>query len=109
MRIAIAQVNATVGDIAGNVERIVGFAARARDGGAHVVVTPELAICGYPPEDLLQRDDFLLACADGLDELLHRVRGITLVVGHPRADGLARYNSASVLRDGHVVAVYDKT
>jgi NAD+ synthetase len=54
------------------------------------------------------RDDFLLACAAGLDELLHRVRGITLVVGHPRAEHLARYNSVSVVRDGRIAAVYDK-
>ena len=77
MKIAIAQMNATVGDIAGNVERIIDFAARARTGGAHVMVTPELAVCGYPPEDLLFRDDFMRACAEAVADLTRRVRGIT--------------------------------
>src|SRR6185503_13481553 len=102
MRIAIAQMNVTVGDLAGNVERIADFAARARAGGADVVVTPELAVCGYPPEDLLLRDDFMLACDEAVADLAQRVSGITLIVGHPRVDSGMRYNSASVLRDGEV-------
>ncbi len=108
MKIAIAQMNATVGDLAGNVARIADFADRARRGGAGLVVTPELALCGYPPEDLLLRDDFLAACDRALQDLARRVQGITLVVGHPRAVGGMRYNSTSVLRDGEVIAVYDK-
>ena len=108
MKIAIAQINVTVGDLAGNVARIAKCAERAWHGGAGLVVTPELALCGYPPEDLLLRDDFLAACARALDDLARRVRGITLVVGHPRTLDGKRYNSASVLRDGKVVAVYDK-
>jgi NAD+ synthetase len=108
MRIAIAQMNVTVGDLARNVARIVEFAERARAGGADVVITPELAVCGYPPEDLLLRDDFMQGCADAVDELTERVRGITLIVGHPRVMQAARYNSASVIRDGKVLSVYDK-
>ena len=108
MKIAIAQINFTVGDLAGNVGRIVEFAERARDGGARLMVTPELAVCGYPPEDLLLRDDFIAACERSLADLATRVRGITLVVGHPRAVDGKRYNSASVIQDGAVVAVYDK-
>ncbi|OGA03656.1 MAG: NAD+ synthase [Betaproteobacteria bacterium RIFCSPLOWO2_02_64_14] len=108
MKIAIAQINFTVGDLAGNVARIVEFAERARDGGARLMVTPELAVCGYPPEDLLLRDDFIAACERSLADLATRVRGITLVVGHPRAVDGKRYNSASVIQDGAVVAVYDK-
>ena len=100
--------NATVGDLAGNVERIVDFANRAREGGADAVVTPELAVCGYPPEDLLLREDFLARCDEAVAEIAARVRGITVVVGHPRAERMKRYNSASVLRDGKVVCVYDK-
>jgi len=72
------------------------------------MVTPELAVCGYPPEDLLLRDDFIAACERSLADLATRVRGITLVVGHPRAVDGKRYNSASVIQDGAVVAVYDK-
>src|SRR5690242_3178695 len=100
--------NAVVGDIAGNVARIVDFAERAKRGGADLVVTPELALCGYPPEDLLLRREFMTRCAEAISELAHRVQGITLVVGHPRLDQGRRYNSASVLADGHVLCVYDK-
>ncbi|HXF66973.1 MAG TPA: NAD+ synthase [Burkholderiales bacterium] len=108
MKIAIAQLNATVGDLAGNVERIASFAERARRAGADLMVTPELAICGYPPEDLLLRPDFLLACERALAELAARVKGVTLVVGHPRVASGKRYNSASILQDGKVAGVYDK-
>ena len=108
MKIAIAQINFTVGDLAGNVTRLVDFARRAREGGARLLVTPELAVCGYPPEDLLLRDDFIAACERALVDLAGRVHGITLVVGHPRAVDGKRYNSASVIQDGAVVAVYDK-
>ena len=100
--------NATVGDLAGNVSRIVDFAKRARAGGADVMITPELAVCGYPPEDLLLREDFVVRCAEAVDEIAQRVRGITLVVGHPRLEQSLRYNSASVLRDGEIVCAYDK-
>src|ERR1700704_2439816 len=102
MKIAIAQMNVTVGDLAGNVQRIVDFAGRARAGGADVMVTPELAICGYPPEDLLLREDFMQECEDAVSDLAQRVRGITLVVGHPRIAHCKRYNSTSVIRDGKV-------
>ena len=100
--------NAVVGDLAGNVARIVDFAERARSGGAELMVTPELAVCGYPPEDLLLRHDFMVQCAEAVADIAARVRGITLVVGHPRLDQGRRYNSASVLRDGHVLCIYDK-
>jgi NAD+ synthase (glutamine-hydrolysing) len=108
VKIAIAQLNAVVGDLAGNVARIVNFAERAKSGGAELVVTPELAVCGYPPEDLLLRQDFIAQCAEAVADIAARVRGITLVVGHPRLDQGRRYNSASVLRDGHVLCIYDK-
>jgi predicted amidohydrolase len=68
LKIAIAQINVTVGDFAGNRERIVDFAERARRQGADLLLTPELALCGYPPEDLLLRDDFCAACDRELDD-----------------------------------------
>ena len=108
MKIAIAQINATVGDLTGNVARIVEFAARAQGGGANLVVTPELALCGYPPEDLLLREDFLAACDQALLDLAARAGNVTLVVGHPRVSEGKRYNSAAVIRDGRIVGVYDK-
>jgi NAD+ synthase (glutamine-hydrolysing) len=108
MKIAIAQLNATVGDLPGNVARIADFAVRARSQGADLMVTPELALCGYPPEDLLLREDFLAACDQALADLANRAQGVTVVVGHPRAADGKRYNSASVLQDGKVVGSYDK-
>jgi NAD+ synthase (glutamine-hydrolysing) len=108
MKIAIAQMNATVGDLGGNVTRIAEFAARARKEGADLMVTPELALCGYPPEDLLLREDFLEACDRALGDLAGKVNGATIVVGHPRAADGKRYNSASVIQNGKVLGVYDK-
>ena len=108
MKIAIAQMNATVGDLAGNVARISDFAQRARGAGADLMLTPELAVCGYPPEDLLLRTDFLAACDQALADLASRTKGVALVVGHPRTVDGKRYNSASVIRDGEIVGVYDK-
>jgi NAD+ synthase (glutamine-hydrolysing) len=104
----MAQINATVGDLAGNVARIAEFAERARAAGADLLVTPELAVCGYPPEDLLLREDFLSACEQAVADLAARAKGVTVVVGHPRAAEGKRYNSASVIRDGQVIGVYDK-
>jgi NAD+ synthetase len=108
MKIAIAQLNATVGDLSGNVARIADLAARARREGADLVVTPELALCGYPPEDLLLRADFLEACDQAMQDLAGRVRDVTLVVGHPRTADGKRYNSASIIENGRIVGTYDK-
>jgi len=108
MKIAIAQINATVGDLTGNVSRIMEFAARAQGEGATLMVTPELALCGYPPEDLLLREDFLAACDQALLDLAARAGNVTLVVGHPRVSDGKRYNSAAVIRDGKLAGVYDK-
>ena len=61
LKIAIAQINATVGDLTGNAARILDFAEQAKAQGADLLLTPELALCGYPPEDLLLREDFYVA------------------------------------------------
>lgn len=106
LRIAIAQLNATVGDLAGNVTRIQAFAARAHAGGAHVLLTPELALCGYPPEDLLLRPDFYRACHDALN-VLAQTAPLPIIVGHPLFEG-SPYNAASLLMDGRIVATYRK-
>jgi len=108
MRIAIAQINCCLGDVAGNVATIFDCATRARALGADVLLTPELSICGYPPEDLLLRDDFIEACENGVQDLAGKVRGIAVIVGHPRGSRGRLHNAASVLMDGRVVATYAK-
>jgi NAD+ synthetase len=108
MRIAIGQINCTVGDLAGNSRKILEYAERAREGGAALLLTPELSLCGYPPEDLLLREDFCAACESALSGLAARARGIAIVVGHPHREGGRLYNAASVLRDGRIAATYHK-
>ena len=107
--IAIAQFNPMVGDLTGNADRILALAARAKETlGARLVVFPELALTGYPPEDLLLRRDFLDLCEAQLQRLCRQARGIDLILGYPRrADGRL-YNAAGLLRDGAVVAEYFK-
>jgi predicted amidohydrolase len=107
LRIAIAQMNATVGDLAGNADRILDFAVRAREGGADVLLTPELALCGYPPEDLLMRPDFYRACEVQLERLA-AAAVLPVIVGHPEASADEYYNAASLLAGGRVTATYRK-
>ena len=109
LRIALAQFDFPVGDITGNVQRISRMIAEARDEfGADVVVFPELAISGYPPEDLLQRPAFLRDCENALRAVAAEARGITAIVGWPESAGSILYNSASVLADGQVQLTYRK-
>ncbi|MBI2306349.1 MAG: NAD+ synthase [Rhodocyclales bacterium] len=108
LKIAIAQFNATLGDLAGNATKIAEQAERARAAGADLLLTPELALCGYPPEDLLLRPDFYRACARELDALAARVSGIAVLVGHPEECDGKRYNAATLLADGRRVATYHK-
>lgn len=107
--IAVAQLNLTVGDLAGNADRIIAALEEARAGGADLLLTPELALSGYPPEDLLLRSDFYRACSREADRIAAAARDITVVLGHPVEDGDQRYNAASVLRDGKLVARYHKS
>ena len=122
-RVALAQINATVGDLAGNARRIADAARQAHAQGACLLVAPELALTGYPPEDLLLRPAFMQACARtlaGLAAELAALPGLTVVVGHPHQAGergdersrshavQLRFNAASVLADGKVQATYCK-
>src|SRR4026207_2324883 len=100
MRIAIGQINCTVGDLSGNARKILQYADRAKAGGADLMLTPELALCGYPPEDLLLRGGFYRDCSAALERLARDVHGVTLVVGHPHEDQGKRHNAASVVKDG---------
>ncbi len=119
LKICIAQLNFTVGDFAGNVQKIVDAAQQAHGQGARLLLTPELSLCGYAAEDLYLRPAFMQASDDALKDLTHRLAGLrdmTVVVGHPqggewRTPSVAvqeRYNCASVLRHGQVVATYAK-
>ncbi|MEO8565630.1 MAG: nitrilase-related carbon-nitrogen hydrolase, partial [Betaproteobacteria bacterium] len=109
MRIAIAQLNQMVGDLPGNAARILDAVDAGRRGGADLVVTPELSLCGYPPEDLLLRPAFLEACALELGRLATRIAGPTVVVGYPeRGNGGLRHNAVAVIRDGRIIAGYRK-
>lgn len=108
MRVAIAQINCTVGDLAGNAARITEYARRAQQSGATLLLTPELALTGYPPEDLLLRDDFYRACDLALAKLAQELPDMTVLVGHPARVGDEHFNAASVLQDGRVTATYFK-
>ena len=107
MRIALAQLNVVVGDLEGNREKISGAIADSRDAAADIVVFPELAISGYPPEDLLLRPGFLRAARASLEEVARGTTGIVALVGTPWLDrDLA--NACAVCADGVVRTVYRK-
>ncbi|MDQ7990078.1 MAG: NAD+ synthase [Candidatus Dactylopiibacterium sp.] len=108
LRIAVAQLNCIVGDLAGNAALIRDAAQRARAAGAQLLITPELSLCGYPPEDLLLREDFHAAARHELDALAAACPDIALLVGHPQREGGQTYNAASVLRGGRIEATYRK-
>ncbi|MHB8243415.1 MAG: NAD+ synthase [Solirubrobacteraceae bacterium] len=107
MRLALCQINATVGDIQGNAELIRTGIHDAREAGAELVLFPELALTGYPPEDLLLKEHFLADAAHALGELAGESAGIVAVVGFPeRAEDV--FNAAAVLSQGAVHAIYRK-
>jgi NAD+ synthase (glutamine-hydrolysing) len=123
LRLALAQIDPTVGDVAGNARLIAEWIGRAGDAGAQLVVLPELCLSGYPPEDLLLREDFLDACRDELHNLAGAIEGIAALVGFPErvertsagpVDPLndpvppPAYNSLAVLADGEVRGIYRK-
>ena len=108
LKIAVAQINCTVGDLAGNAARIAAAARTALSLGADVMLTPELALCGYPPEDLLLREDFYRASANALQQLAAAMPDLPVVVGHPEQVEGASFNAASLLAGGRVMATYRK-
>ena len=123
LRVALCQINATVGDLAGNAQLILDGIAAAREAGARLALFPELALTGYPPEDLLLREHFLADTAAQLQRIAAAVHGIVAIVGFPeRIPGARRapdpgspgpvatvlYNAAAVLCDGAVHSVYRK-
>ena len=106
---ALAQLNLWVGDIDGNVAKIIAAATEARDvHHASLLATPELSLLGYPPDDLLLRTALPAAIEAGVQKLLAEVRGITLVIGLPEYTDEGLYNAAYVLREGEIIARYRK-
>ncbi len=108
MKLAIAQINCLLGDLEGNSGKILQRALQAKLAGAQLMLTPELSLCGYPPEDLLLRAGFYRSCAAALEELASKISGIAVIVGHPHEAEGKRYNAASLLRNGKVEATYCK-
>ncbi len=119
LSLCVAQLNFIVGDLDGNVKKIVDAATQAYADGARLLLTPELSICGYAAEDLFLRPAFIAACDDAVKAVAQQLaglKGLSVVVGHPmggdsRTRSVAvqqRHNAASVLREGQVVATYSK-
>jgi NAD+ synthetase len=112
MKIALAQINTTVGDFAGNIDRIVKYAQRARERGADLVVFPELALCGYPPRDLVERPGFICKSESEMERLAGLLPPIPTLVGYVRrsraVQGKAVADAAALIKDGRVVVDYAK-
>jgi NAD+ synthetase len=109
VRIALGQFNATVGDLSGNVEKMKKMWAQAVEAGADLVAFPELAICGYPPEDLVYKKQFVKDNRSALEELAAACPKKTLVVGFVECSEGGLYNSAAVIQAGRIVDVYRKS
>jgi NAD+ synthase (glutamine-hydrolysing) len=107
MRLALAQINTTVGDLDGNRERILARLAEAKEAGADLALFPELAVTGYPPEDLLLRPSFVRAAGRSLAQIAREARGIVAFVGVPHLDR-DLYNACAVCAAGEVKALYRK-
>ena len=109
MKIALAQINPTVGDFTGNLEKIVAATRRAADQGARLAVFSELSMCGYPPADFLEKPSFLTRCRQSINELAEATRNLptALVVGvalpAPPDSGKPAVNAAVLLDNGHVL------
>lgn len=108
IKIALAQQDFPVGDMTGNLVRTQTSIALALAKGADLIVFPEMAISGYPPEDLLLRPGFMRRCHDVMEELVAGVHGIDVVIGHPWTEGGERFNAVSWVRDGRVLGRYFK-
>jgi NAD+ synthase (glutamine-hydrolysing) len=109
LRCVMAQLNLVVGDVDGNTSRIIAAANEARDvHRADIVMLPELAVSGYPPEDLLFHSGMRLQVAESLQRLQQEIRGITLIAGYPEYEGATIFNAAIVIRDGKIIANHRK-
>ncbi|MCK4950968.1 MAG: NAD+ synthase [Gammaproteobacteria bacterium] len=109
VRVVMAQVNLLVGDLKGNAEQVIQTATRARDElKADLVIFPELTLTGYPPEDLLLRPGFHMQVLRALEQVRHEVRGIDMVLGYPNQTADGTFNSAALIQEGEISAIYNK-
>src|SRR5213594_719344 len=109
VRIALGQINTTVGDLDGNVAKMAEWAARATEAGAHVVCFPELAVTGYPPEDLVLRSEFVRDNLEALEDLARATAdGCAVLTGFVDRTDMGLHNAAGLLRGGKVAARYQK-
>ena len=112
MRIALAQINPTVGDFHGNSAKIIDYSLRARSAGVDLVLFPELSVCGYPPRDLVDRPWFVERNREAAEEIAGRTAGISVVCGivTPASSATGKHvmNSAALLRDGKIAAIQSK-
>lgn len=107
LRVGICQINAIVGDIEGNYKKILDFSTKARDLGCHIAVFPELALCGYPPEDLVFKKSFLKQNEEYIKKLSKEIRDIVIVTGFVhREDDI--FNAAAIIYDGEIKGIYNK-
>src|SRR5687767_9923813 len=113
MKIAIGQMNSTVGALKPNAQKMRSYAEQAKAQNADLIVFPEMALTGYPPKDLLETAGFVENNVKVLNQLASEIRGISVIAGfvepNPVPAGKPFYNAAAVLRDGRVVSVYRKS
>jgi len=112
VKIALGQINTTIGDFSGNAGKIIAFAQRARAAGAGLILFPELAICGYPPRDLVERPSFVAHNQEALERIARETRDIAVICGvvtpAEAETGKRVMNSAALLRDGQVALIQSK-
>jgi NAD+ synthase (glutamine-hydrolysing) len=114
VKIALAQINPTIGDFTGNIEKILDFTRKAADGGANLVLFPELAVCGYPPADFLDKPSFVRRSEEAISEIAAATTDLSIasIVGYvtpaPAGTGKRVMNSAALIRDGKIAFVQSK-
>src|SRR5437879_12681125 len=107
LRLAMAQINVVVGDVEGNAQKIIEWLDRARDADADIVAFPELALTGYPPEDLLLKPQFIDANLACLEKIVSRTRDVAAIIGFvDRKDDI--FNAAAIIQNGKLITAYHK-
>ena len=108
IRVALAQINPTVGDLEGNTNLVLDYLERARKAGADLAAFPELALSGYPPEDLLMKPHFVRENRRALDRIVEAAGDLVVIVGFVDTDGSDIYNAAAIISGGKLVDIYHK-